>query len=328
MRFFTIAILTSLLLATTEVWAQGGHGHGRSGMSVVDLLLRPKFIAMTIIGLIALVLLMTRKLNDGRKLALLLVSTFLFGIASNLPVDFLSGFSMHPSPLCAAAKPFLFGLRLPFLATLIVIFALTLVGPKLFCGYICPVGTLQELLSMLAERLRWKNLVIPFRVSNTIRIGFFLTFLAVSVTGVLSITTQRGTFAVSLYDYVNAFHGFQIVVPTSFRGFALRYLPLLLTIVLALRLYRPFCYLVCPVGLYTHLLEQIGLLRVTKIHSTCNDCDLCVIRARCPTVPDILNRAQLRPDCFACNRCVAACSKRKALTWGLRRTVGSKEPTA
>jgi len=317
-QLLTVAIFASLLLGASDAWAQSGHGHARGGMSVADFLLQAKFISMAVIGLVALALLTTHKLNERLRLTLLLASTFLFGFASNLPIGVLESFAMHPSPMCAASKPLLFGLRTPFLVTLGVIFVLTLIGPKLFCGYVCPVGTLQELLSMLADRFKWTNVAVPFRVSNTIRIGLFLAFLAVSVTGVLSVTTERGRFALSLYDYLNPFHGFEIGIPASVRGFALHYLPLLLTVVLALRLYRPFCYFVCPIGLYTHVLEQIGLVGVTKIHSECNDCGLCLERARCPAVADILDGAQLRPDCFACNRCVAACSKRDALTWGAR----------
>jgi len=316
-RLLTVAILTGLLLGTADAWAQ--HGHGRGGMSVWSFLLQPKFVAMAIISLVALVLLTTRKLSERLRLTLLLVSTFLFGFAGNLPIGAFESFAMHPSPMCAASKPLLFGLRTPFLATLGVIFALTLIGPKLFCGYVCPVGTLQELLSMLADRLNWAKIAVPFRVSNTVRTALFLAFLAVSVTGVLSVTTERGQFPLSLYDYLNPFHGFEITAPQSLRGFSLHYLPFLLTVVLALRLYRPFCYFVCPVGLYTHVLEQLGLIGVTKIHAECNDCGLCLIRARCPTVPDIMDGAQLRPDCFACNRCIAACTKRGALTWGTRR---------
>jgi len=272
-RLLPVAILAGLLLGAVDAWAQPGHGHGRGGMSIWSFLLQPKFIAMLIISLVALALLTTRKLSERLRLTLLLVSTFLFGFAGNLPIGAFESFAMHPSPMCAASKPLLFGLRTPFLATLGVIFALTLIGPKLFCGYVCPVGTLQELLSMLADRLKWANIAVPFRVSNTVRTGLFLAFLAVSVTGVLSITTERGQFALSLYDYLNPFHGFEIAVPVSLRGFALHYLPFLLTVVLALRLYRPFCYFVCPIGLYAHVLEQVGLIGVTKIDSAARSSD-------------------------------------------------------
>jgi len=33
-----------------------------------------------------------------------------------------------------------------------VIVFLTLLGPKLFYGYVCPVGAIQELVAMLADR--------------------------------------------------------------------------------------------------------------------------------------------------------------------------------
>ncbi|MCK7521432.1 MAG: hypothetical protein MZV64_28965 [Ignavibacteriales bacterium] len=93
--------------------ARGGHPR-RSGS-------RPKFVTMLVIGLIALVLLLTRKMRNAVKVPILLLSTFLYGIAANLPIKLFAGFSMHPSPICAATKSILYGFRPPMIAMLIVI---------------------------------------------------------------------------------------------------------------------------------------------------------------------------------------------------------------
>jgi len=291
-------------------------------MTLVGFLLQPKFIAMVAIAAVVFALLKTRRMGNQLKVAVLLVSTFLFGIAGNLPVDFFSSFAMHPSPICAFTKPLLFGLGIPFLGTIIVISALTLVGPKLFCGWVCPVGAIQELVSMLSDRLQLRRFKLPFTMTNAIRLAFFLVFIGVSTTGVLAITTSRGTFPKSLYDYVNPFHGLEIGVPDSLLTATIQYLPFLVVLGLSVVTYRPFCYALCPVGLVTHWLEQIGLFRVTLLREPCVDCDLCTKKSLCPTVPEMLKETALRPDCFSCTRCTAACPK-DALLYGTRRTVGT-----
>ncbi|MBN2265380.1 MAG: hypothetical protein JW775_06150, partial [Candidatus Aminicenantes bacterium] len=89
--------------------------------------------------------------------------------------------------------------------------------------------------------------------------------------------------------------------------------------------YRPFCYLVCPVGLLTNLVENVALFRVVLKKPSCNDCGACAIKSPCPTVPEIMRDAAYRPDCFSCNVCVSGkCCPSKALEFGVGFT---KDPT-
>lgn len=283
-------------------------------------LLRPKFIVMFVLGAVVLFLFLSKKMNKGLKVSLLLISTFLFGIAGNLPIKFFSSFSMHPSPICAVSKAMLYGFRLPMIVTLAVILFLTLVGPKLFCGYVCPVGALQELIAMWADKLKIRRIRWNFRFSNTVRIGIFLLFIFLSGTAILHVVRNGQKIALTFYDYINAFHGFEFGLQKTFMATFLHFLPFVLTIALAFKLYRPFCYLVCPIGLFTNMMEHVAVFRVRLKRPPCDDCEVCDLKAPCPVVPDILKDANLRPDCYACDVCVKSCPK-KALDYGTRRTV-------
>lgn len=287
---------------------QGGRG---KPAGYLDFLLQPKFIVMLVLGLAALFLLKSRRMKRGVKVALLLAATFLFGIAGNLPGALFSGFAMHPSPMCAAAKPFLFGFRIPFLVTLSVIFFLTLIGPKLFCGWVCPVGAVQELIAMAADKLRLKRIRPRFRLSQSVRLGIFLIFLFFSVTAVLKLTIDERVFPLNIYDHINAFHGFEFGLQPTLLDNLFHFLPFILTVILAFKFYRPFCHFVCPIGLYTHLIEQIALFRIRiKDPSACSDCGVCERKAPCAALPEILKGSELRPDCFACNICLESCPRK------------------
>lgn len=311
------ASLFLFLLFASPLAAQ--EGPVRKAMTFWTVLGRPKFVVMLVLGLIALALLLTKKMKDGVKIPLLLLSTFLFGIAPNLPVALFKKFSMHPSPICAMTKSILYGLGMPLLITMVVIFFLTLIGPKLFCGYVCPVGAIQELAAMLADRLKIRRIKWSFVFTQTFRIGIFLLFIFLSGTAVYHTFMEEQKVALSIYDPINAFHGFEFTAQPTFIASILHYLPLLLTLVLAFKFYRPFCFLVCPVGLFTNLLEQVGLFRVSMKKSGCTDCDVCRKKTPCPTVPEILKGAVLRPDCFACTSCVNSCKECKALEFGVKR---------
>ena len=286
-------------------------------MTFSGFLFRPKFIVMLAIAAVVLILILSKRMKNSIKVPILLLSTFLFGIAANLPVKLFSSFSMHPSPICSVAKAMLYGFRIPMIVSLLVILFLTLVGPKLFCGYICPVGAIQELIAMWADKLKIRRIKYNFRVSQTIRLVIFLLFIFLSGTAIVHIINNGQKVPVALYDYINAFHGFEIALQKTFMDTLVHFLPFVLTVGLAFKLYRPFCYLVCPIGILTNLLEKIALFRITLKRPPCDDCGICEKKAPCPTVPDILKGSTLRPDCFACNVCIESCPK-KALEYGLK----------
>jgi len=311
--------LYSAKLLTAEVVHQAGENAGKKKPpTFFSFLLQPKFIVMLFIGLVVLILLKSNKMKKGVKITLLLISTFLFGFAGNLPFDFFHSFAMHPSPMCAATKPLLYGFGIPFIVTLFVIFLLTLVGPKLFCGYVCPVGAVQELMSMLSDKLNIKRFKTNFRIAYAVRLLIFILFIFISATAILSITFKGKIFAQSFYDFINPFHGLEIGLENSLIGYITHYVPFLLTVIFSFKYYRPFCHFVCPIGLYSHFLEQISVFRISFNKAGCTDCNICLKKSPCTAIPAILNGSELRPDCFACNVCVDVCPE-NVLDIGVKR---------
>ncbi len=294
-------------------------GLNRTTPTFMQLLFSPKFLTMGILGIFVIYLLLNNKMGEKIRITLLIISTFLFGIAGNFSITFFKSFSMHPSPVCAATKPFLYGFRTPFMVALLVIFILTILGPKLFCSYICPVGTLQELIAKIGDIKNIKRKNISFKILNGIRISIFLLFIIFSVSKIYHITYRGKILGVSIYDNINPFHGFEFTNLKSDPLFLLlHFLPLVLTIILAFKIYRPFCYAVCPLGLLTNLVEQISLIKIKLIKNKCTKCNLCIDKKTCPAISEILKESEYRPDCFACNRCIKVCGQ-KALKYGIKK---------
>ncbi|MFO7915707.1 MAG: 4Fe-4S binding protein [Candidatus Krumholzibacteriales bacterium] len=264
-----------------------------------------KYIIMLAIGIFAFILLKSGKMNRKAKVAILLISLTIFGIAGN----FISALGLQPSPVCAAVKPFLLGLRAPFMVFLSVIMLLTLLGPKLFCGWVCPVGAVQELISMISDKLGIRRWNFSFRLSNGVRIALLAAFFLLSVTSVIHLTRSSSQVPVSLYYYFNAFHGLTIESQGSFAGYIRNYLPFILTFLMAFILYRPYCHFICPIGLYTNIVEQFAIFRVSLNQRNCNNCSLCIRKSPCKALPHIVGKSKFRADCFACNRCLHYCRR-------------------
>jgi polyferredoxin len=260
-----------------------------------DVWALPRVWVGALLGLIGLILLMSNKLSSWIRALSLVIIFFAFAIFSNLPLgDVTAGMGLHPSPMCSIEKPFLFiqmGHAVPIVFTAILAFVavMTVVGNKLFCGWNCPIGAIQELLHRvpLPKKLKIK---LPFKVTNSIRMVFFLLFLAILFAS-----------GFSLYAYIN---------PFEFLHWSLEWTVIpafVVTFIAALFIFRPFCYLICPLGLATWMLEHISIIRVKVDQKACTKCMRCVQASPCPTIPAILDGKKSRPDCHACGICIKAC---------------------
>jgi polyferredoxin len=318
-------LILAVLISPLVMFAESGqktaeHANETSGAFwsfVTNINFSAKYITIVILGFIVVALLLSGKMKPRVKVPILLLSTFLFGFAGNIGVKPFSFFGMHPSPMCVT-KALLYGFGIPFILTLGVILFLTLIGPRVFCGYICPVGAIQELITMAGEKLKIRRLTFSFPVSQIFRLGLFAAFIFLSATGIIHIVFEGEVYASSIYDYINAFHGLEFESPGSISAGIFQYLPLALTVILAFKYYRPFCHFVCPVGLFTHWAEQISLLRINLNNKQCTSCLVCVRRAPCQAMTDILRESTLRPDCFGCHICIDSCPE-KALSIGLKK---------
>lgn len=171
----------------------------------------------------------------------------------------------------------------------------------MFCGWVCPFGALQEIINSIPLPSRWKC-KLPFKVTNSVQISIFFLYLIIIL--------FTGSFNLYTFQY--------ILDPFELFRWQFEW-PLAVTIgvvlIASLFLYRPFCYLVYPVGLLTWVLERISLFRICFNAEKCNDCKKCISNSSCPAVEVILNGKHLRPDCFACGACINACPT-NALTFG------------
>jgi polyferredoxin len=135
--------------------------------------------------------------------------------------------------------------------------------------------------------------MLPFRITNPIRTIIFIVFI-----------TFVFTVGISIYDYFNPFHFLH------WRFEALAITVMIMTLVAAVFIFRPFCYLICPIGLFTWVLEHFSLVKVKVNKHNCNDCNLCIKKSSCPAVQSVLEEKRSRPDCFACGRCMEVCPEK------------------
>jgi polyferredoxin len=222
--------------------------------------------------------------------AIILVAVFLiFG--------FLWGASPDPMESVVQLVKSLAGLQPKYhfaLGVFLIFAVLSVIGPKFFCSWGCPLGALQETVFNLPA-LKKKRIQTPFLPSMIVRGVLFIVFLL----GVFAFDGGR-----SIFRHVNYF---RVFTPADLAPTALYTLPLLF--IFSFFMFRPFCHWICPFGFTSWFLEKVSLSRIAIDKSKCIHCKLCV--NACPTkaMGGILDGKKRlgQADCWSCGKCVSEC---------------------
>ncbi len=230
----------------------------------------------------------------------------------------------------AAGGNLLTGL-MPTLVTLATFVALFVVLNKAFCGWLCPLGTFQELLHVAGRKLglRPTESLAPPLVARLRPVKWFVLVLLVFgfplLTGLGWLNHDLGdpfcrVCPSRILTSLAAGSTEQIHVDTASGTTLVLSLAadLLfgLVIALALRVRLPFCR-VCPMLALHAVFRKLGFLRLVKNASPrCGKCGLCA-RA-CPMdIREIHTEMEHRDvtfeDCTLCGRCVEFCPDRDVL---------------
>lgn len=174
-----------------------------------------------------------------------------------------------------------------------------LVMGRLFCGYVCPFGALQELIHIRKWALSLPNRV--WRALSWLRYGL-LAYLVARV--LVAHTVALDGF--SPFKPLFAWGGTPATIAFT-AGVA----------VLSLVLFRPFCRVLCPYGALLSVLSRFSLFRLGADEG-CRNCGLCT-RA-CPTAAMEGGRVD-STECLLCGACTDRCrpgSIRLRPRWGHR----------
>ncbi|MFO1113725.1 MAG: 4Fe-4S binding protein [Rhodospirillales bacterium] len=166
-------------------------------------------------------------------------------------------------------------------------------GRGVFCGWLCPFGALQELISEAARRLRIRQLRLPFILHERLWPLKYLIFL--------------GLFAVSLNSMNIAFVGAEVEpFKTAISLKFVRAWPFVVyaggLLVASLFIERFFCRYLCPLGAALAIPARIRTFEWLKRHPQCGrECSIC--EHRCP-VQAIHPSGAINPnECIYCLKC-------------------------
>ena len=217
------------------------------------------------------------------------------------------------------------------LAGIVVLLALFSRG--FFCGWLCPLGSIQEAIRAAAHGVVRR---VPFlhrsgralrarmtwwpRVDHVMRYFRYVVLawalIGAAITGVMVFREAdpwAALLSIAEFEFSTAF------------------VVLLIVLVWSLFVGRPFCRYACPLGAIQGLIGKASPVAIQRDSATCLGCEIC--NDACPMSLPVNQRTRVTDStCIGCLECVTACPSREALslevTFPARIPVGASAPAA
>lgn len=198
------------------------------------------------------------------------------------------------------------------LLMLVGILIITLFFKRVFCSFICPLGTISELLHKTGSKLHFPQISISEKWDK------FLSLLKyVSLFFILLLTIKTGELIFRGFDPCYALisrHGKDITI--------VAYIVSGVFVLTSLLIKIPFCRWLCPFAAVLNIFSKPGLLKIKINHEQCISCGKC--DKACLMKIAVSKHKQINhARCTNCLECVDACpitiNRPIALTMGKRQ---------
>lgn len=234
------------------------------------------------------------------------------------------------------------------LSVILFLVVLTLIGGRIYCSVICPLGIFQDIISHLHRSKKHKARFSYTKEHRLLRYGFLGLLIVALLLGIGSVVqllapySAYGRIASQLfapaYRYGNnllallaerwdSYAIYSVEVWTkNVAALAVAVLTLLLVGILAWKHGRRYCNTVCPVGTLLGLLSRHALFRIEIDTTKCVSCMQCAHNCKSECI-DIKHHKIDYSRCVTCMDCIDKCHT-DAISYRLRSRKPSPHPTA
>ena len=191
---------------------------------------------------------------------------------------------------------------------IIMIFGLSL--GRTICGWLCPMGLIQELLHMIpTPKMKKSSVTRALSYLKYIILAVFAVAIPMwygvahdlAVPGFCKYICPAGTFegAIGLLSNPNNTGYFSMLKILFTRKFVI----MLIIGLACVFCYRSFCRFICPLGAIYGLFNRLALVSVKVDENRCNSCGACVRSCRM----DVRHVGD--HECINCAKCMSSCSQ-------------------
>lgn len=270
-----------------------------------------------------------RRIIQGITFALFIV-LFLFTVypfAEKLPVDIF----LRLDPLVALVSMIASRAIITTMLWSVIVLLLTLVIGRFFCGYVCPLGTLIDIVNFILFRKHFKPETPVPKPNRKIKYFILIGVLAASLPGAnllhffspMSIAPRF--FALVIFPPLIWFSNFflDLIRPLAtnlgldtiaqftfhrlyFAGSTITLVFLGIIIIANFWRKRFWCRYICPTGALLSLFSRFGIFKRKASYQFCNTCRRCITTCDMHAIDTDPGKTILS-ECTLCGNCIDAC---------------------
>ena len=190
---------------------------------------------------------------------------------------------------------------------IIILFGLSL--GRAICGFLCPVGLLQELLYKIKtpklQKSRATRILSYFKYVLLFVLVVIVPFVFL-IPGFCEYICPAGTFEGGIFLLIQKAN--ETLLDSLGPLFTWKFTLLIVIAVGSVFIFRLFCRFLCPLGALYGFFCRIALLGIKLDNAKCTDCGLClsVCKMDIKRVGD--------HECISCGDCISVCPT-KAISW-------------
>lgn len=205
-----------------------------------------------------------------------------------------------------------------------LIFIGAIIG-RVVCGFLCPFGLIQDLL----HKIPFPKKIRTFygdKLLRKLKYVIFLVFVILLPLVVVDIMGQGAPYFCKLICPAGTLEGGipLVLLNKTLRStvgwlYVWKNVILIITILLSILIYRPFCKYICPLGAFYSVFNPVSIFRYQVDKEKCVHCGKCAAACQMQVNP-VENANDL--ECIRCGRCKKACPT-GAISCGVRGRIQS-----
>ena len=184
----------------------------------------------------------------------------------------------------------------------------TLLTGRVFCGWICPLGAVNEYVSAGTRKLGIKKIKLPPAVDKYLRYLKYVILLLIIYT-----TWKFGTLTFRDYDPWAAW----MHLSAGWSEFGYGTAVLFATLFAGVFIERFWCRCLCPLGAFLAFISKFSLVKVYRDKLKCINCGKCSVACPVGLTPD-KDIIQGNGECITCGKCYSACPVDGAMNSGYK----------